>query len=163
MNQELSIDDRISEFFKSEYHQLVKRVNFRVRNIDDAEDIVMDAFRKAVEYKASYSPNTQEFGAWFNTIMNNSVRTFQKEKFMKHIEVEEDADIPVDTTYEEVDLAEHILAEMDAYPLYVKEVLRLFLLMGHNYGEIEQITGTSIRNARYFVDEFKNKMREKYA
>lgn len=168
MNQEPyikeEIDNIISEFFRKEYNTLVKRVNFRVRNIDDAEDIVMDAFRKAVEYKGSYSPHTQEFGAWFNTIMNNSVRTFQKEKFMKHIEVEEEWDIPVDEPYEKIDMAEHILADMNAYQNEtVKEVLRLFLVMGYNYAEIEQVTGVSIRNARYYVDEFKKRMQEKYS
>jgi len=154
----------ISDFFYEQYHMLVKRVNFRIRNEWDAEDVVMDAFRKAVEYQDSYNPSTHQIGAWFNTIMNNSIRTYQKEKFMKHIEVDEDAEIPVEETYETQDMVEHIIEDITNYRNEAaREVLRLFLVLGYNYAEVEQVTGVPIRNARFYVDEFKQEMREKYA
>lgn len=153
----------LRHFFAEEYDTLVKRANFRVRNFDDAEDIVMDAFRKAVEYWKSYDPDKRELGAWFNTILNNSVRTFQKEKFMKHIEADPDAEIPVEDSEDIKDLAEHIQKDLEGIENEERRnVLHLFFNLGYSYQDIELITDTSIRNARYFVEEFRAEMKEKY-
>lgn len=153
----------LRHFFATNYDSLVKKAMFRVRNFDDAEDIVMDAFRKAVEYWGSYDPNNKEIGAWFNTILNNSVRTFQREKFMKHIEVDEDAEIPVEDKRETEDLAEHIQQDIkDIKEEERRNVIHLFFNLGYSYQDIELITNSSIRNARYFVEEFRREMKEKY-
>jgi len=154
----------LRHFFAAEYDMLVKRAMYRVRDFDDAEDVVMDAFRKAVEYWDSYNPEMKELGAWFNTIMNNSIKTFQKEKFMKHIEIEEDAEIPVEDAIEEKDLYDHIQKDLNAVPEDERrDVLHLFFNKGYSYAAIEQIIGVSIRNSRYFVEEFKKEMKEKYS
>jgi len=155
--------DKLEQFFKEEYDTLVGRINFRVRNMDDAEDIVMDAFRKAVEYWSSFDPTHKEIGAWFNTIMNNSHKTFQKEKFMKHIEMEHDIDIPVEDNYDVKDIAEKIKEEFSSSDnLEIRDALHLFFVLGYNYKDIQTVTGISVRNARFYVDEFKKEMRDKY-
>jgi RNA polymerase sigma factor (sigma-70 family) len=153
----------LEEFFRTEYDGLVKKALFRVRNPDDAEDVVMDAFRRAVEYWESYDPDNKELGAWFNTILNNSVRTFQREKFMKHVEVDREVEIPVQETYEEDDLFRNIQEDLDRIDNPNRRyVLHLFFNLGYSYKDIEMITEESVRNARYFVEEFKREMRDKY-
>jgi len=146
----------LRHFFAEEYDTLVKRANFRVRHPDDAEDIVMDAFRKAVEYWKSFDPEKRELGAWFNTILNNSVRTYQREKFMKHIEADPDAEIPVEDTHDLKDLTDHIQEDIQAIENDERRnVIHLFFNLGYSYQDIELITDSSIRNARYFVEEFR--------
>ena len=153
----------LRHFFATDYDKLVKRANFRVRNFDDAEDIVMDAFRKAVEYWKSYDPEKRELGAWFNTILNNSVRTFQREKYMKHIEADPDVEIPVEDQEDVRDIYEHIQKDLkEVENEERRNVLHLFFNLGYSYQDIEMISEASIRNARYYVEEFKREMREKY-
>lgn len=150
-------------FFAKEYGSLVKKANFRVRNFDDAEDIVMDAFRRAVEYWKSFDPTKRELGAWFSTILNNSVRTFQREKFMKHIEAHPDSEIPIEETHEEEDMYANIQEDIVAIDNPERRnVVHLFFNMGYSYQDIELISDVSVRNARYFVEEFKREMKEKY-
>ena len=153
----------LRHFFAVEYDVLVKRAMFRVRDFDDAEDIVMDAFRKAVEYWKSYDPEKREIGAWFSTILNNSVRTFQREKFMKHIEADPDAEIPTEDDEDSRDLVAHIQKDLTSIENEERRnVLHLFFNLGYGYQAIEQITDASVRNARYYVEEFRADMKEKY-
>lgn len=153
----------LRRFFAEEYDSLVKKATFRVRNFDDAEDVVMDAFRKAVEYWNSYDPSRKELGAWFNTILNNSIRTFQREKFMKHIEEDPDAEIPVDDSFDNKELYAKIQEDINSIKEEARRnVLHLFFNQGYSYQGIEVVTDVSVRNCRYYVDEFKKEMREKY-
>lgn len=155
--------EKLRHFFAEEYDNLVNRANRRVRNIDDAEDCVMDAFRKAVEYWNSYNSERQEIGAWYNTILNNSIKTFQREKFMKHIEADNEAEIPFEHSYENEELYRKLLEEIEFVESKTrKNVLHLFFVLNYSPLAIEQVLAVPKRNVRYFVSEFKNDMRGKY-
>lgn len=65
----------IEEFYRLHYERLVKIVTPRLdRNYSVAEEAVQDAFVKAITFFSAFDPDQKEFGAWFNSILNNCVK-----------------------------------------------------------------------------------------
>lgn len=154
---------QLRHFFAEEYDRLVKKANARVRHFDDAEDIVMDAFRKAVEYWNSYDPSHKEIGAWFNTILNNSIKTYQREKFIQHVEIDDVEDDTQELSDEGKELYSKVIDSMyDKGDDNRRQILYLFYVLGYSYKEIDQIQDTSMRNIRYYIEDFRMNMRTRF-
>lgn len=74
-------DDIISIHYDNNYDILVKRVCRRVgNNYALAEEIVQEAYTRALRYFSCFDPDLKPFEAWFNTILNNATRDIQKEE-----------------------------------------------------------------------------------
>lgn len=153
----------LEAFFKKEYSGLVKKINFRVRHMEDSEDIVMEAFGRAAKHFKGFNPEYKEFGAWFNTILKNCLKDYQREKFVNCIETVVDEEIPVDDKLPVKFLKEQVKRDIDALvPEARRDSCYLFFIVGFSYQEIEEATGISVRNARFYTDEFKKLVRDKY-
>lgn len=65
----------VEDYYRNNYDRLVKTVVRRLdNNYDIAEEAVQEAFTKALTFLDAFNPSRHEFGAWFNTILNNCVR-----------------------------------------------------------------------------------------
>ena len=154
----------VEDLFKKEYNNFVKLMNYRTRNIPDAEDIVMEAFGRALKHIDSFDSNRQRINAWFFTILKNCLKDYQKEKFIKCIDGDSDAEIPVRDKHSVAMLGNQLKEEIEKLePPERRDSCYLFFLLGYTYKEISEITGISVRNARYYTDEFKKEMRVDYA
>lgn len=43
-----------------------------------AEDVVQEAYTRAIQYQATYDPERAELRTWFNSLLFNSLRDYQK-------------------------------------------------------------------------------------
>ncbi len=121
-----------------------------LKNTDDAEDILQEAFIKAFQ-KIEQFKGEVTFGAWLKRIVINKCLDFLKSKKEQRVEfkdsymeVAEDDDWTVEDgiTIEMVQLA------MDQLPDTYVHVVKLYLLEGYDHNEISQIlniTGTTCR------------------
>ena len=71
----------IEQFYKENYNILVKRIQARRMQECDAEDVVQEAFVRALKYADSFNPDFHEIGAWFNTILNNSFKEYRHDNY----------------------------------------------------------------------------------
>ena len=112
-----------------------------LRNSDDAEDVLQEAFIKAFlkidQYKGEVT-----FGAWLKRIVVNKCIDFLKAKRNEHVPLEEnviqvvdddDWQIQSDITVEEVRTEINELSDKYRY------VLMLYLIEGYDHSEISQI------------------------
>lgn len=62
----------ITQHYKDNYRRLIKRMTFRAGTEWDAEDVVQEAYARALRYQDSFDGTN--FDRWFNTILNNALR-----------------------------------------------------------------------------------------
>ena len=138
-----------------------------LKNSDDAEDVLQEAFIKAFQNIEQYKGEVT-FGAWLKKIVVNKSIDFLKAKKIERIELKEnylkvveDDDWTVDNhiTHEEVKYA------ISALPEKYKYVVQLYLIEGYDHSEISgilNITETAcrtrlLRGKGYIKERLKSK------
>jgi RNA polymerase sigma-70 factor (ECF subfamily) len=112
-----------------------------VKNEDDAEDVVQDAFIKAFQ-KLDQFRGDVSFGAWLKRIVINKCLDFIKANKIQFTEIREQTLHIVED--EDWSVAEGISLEqvkdtMQKLPDKYKYVVQLFLVEGYDHKEISQI------------------------
>ena len=155
----------IEQFFRDNYQVLVKRIQARRMQESDAEDVVQEAFTRALKYRDSFNPDFHEIGAWFNTILNNAFKDYRHANFTGDYSFCEDE-------HDELDLAEQgwvdanmlkkIREEVSKLPKGQASIVHLVLLSGYKYKEAAQILDQKFETVKKTVYRFKKDMRDTY-
>lgn len=155
----------IEQFFRDNYIILVKRIKARRMQEADAEDVVQEAFVRALKYQDSFNPALHEIGAWFNTILNNSFKDYRHANFTGDFsfteEVIEGTDEQEDSWMDK-DMLEKIRKGMNDLPNGHASIVRLVLFQGYYYKEAAQVLDERVENIRKVLYRFKQDIREKY-
>ena len=146
----------IEQFYTDNYDLLCRRVNFRAGGICNAEDVVQEAFTRAIKYINSFDNSSREFGAWFNTILNNSLRDFKRDELTYGTcSPLEEAD--GETYCEELQLSEGQLKRaLVVLSDQSREILRLNVTLGYTPKEISEVTGIPRKTVRNKLLEIKS-------
>jgi len=121
-----------------------------VKNADDAEDVVQEAFIKAFEKMGQFRAEVT-FGAWLKRIVVNQSIDFLKSKRREVVPLDEnyaliktddDWSVDDDITIDEVKLA------MERLPEKYKYVVMMYLIEGFDHSEISQVLNLSETNCR---------------
>lgn len=62
----------ISSYYQANYKRFVKKMFFRSGTHEDAEDIVQEAFTRALRYAPK--ARIEHFGKWFSLVLTNALR-----------------------------------------------------------------------------------------
>lgn len=151
----------IEKHFKEHRPKYVKRMTFRSGTEEDAEDIVQEAYYRALRYARSCQP--EHFEKWFSTILNNCLRE-QKNVQMGHSAeefVEEEAEGTQCPHY-----SEHVMKEVfeliDTKSPVQKEVLSLFFQQEYSAVDISRITQYSYAQCHQIIRRFRQELKELY-
>lgn len=116
-----------------------------LRNGDDAEDVLQEAFIKAFRRIDQYRGEVA-FGAWLKKIVVNQSLDFLKSKQLQmvgleegYMEVTDDGDWTVDDGI----TVEEVLLAIEKLPDKYGQVVQLFLVEGYDHEEISGILGIS--------------------
>ncbi|MEX0312574.1 MAG: RNA polymerase sigma factor [Allomuricauda sp.] len=116
-----------------------------LKNPDDAEDVLQEAFIKAFERIDQFKGEVT-FGAWLKRIVINGSIDFLKSKHQKTVELNEGHIHVVDDddwTVEEGISLETIKEAIENLPEKYRYVVQLFLVEGYDHKEISGILGIS--------------------
>lgn len=155
----------LEKYYKDNYSELCKRAHFRCRDKVDPEDIVQEAFTRALEFLDSYNPNLKPFGAWFNTILNNSIRDHLRHEHIYGFSVEYDEFLDEPYTPKEEErqmfnlIKQRIAEKGDVY----SDILYLYFLCEYRPREIAKIVDATGANIRKIVERFKKDIQEEFA
>lgn len=155
---------QIEQHYAKHFDRLVKVYSNRAGGIWHAEDVVQEAFSRALKYQNSFDPDKQAFGGWFNGILNNSLREYKaKERLLgMSVEYTEDMDDLTPLMEWEDDLINAVKADMARKPEQVRQALWLYFFRQYKPREIAQVVEMSNTYIRTSVKEFKQEMRKKY-
>lgn len=152
---------QIEQFYKDNYDMLVKRFNRRAGGIENAEDVVQEGFARALQYKNSFNPERQEIGAWFNSIINNTLVRHQKEQMLKGMSVpydEHEHEEVYDCDSEKKLLISNILDRMYVKGSGKKNILYLYFVQGYKMAEITRVVDDKYTTVQSIINRFKSEM-----
>ena len=155
--------EALTEYYNEMHDKLVQRFQKRSGGWHNAEDVVQEAFARALKYINSFDPEHKPMAAWFNSILNNAFKDFRKEERRQGMVAEEDQIIDdLDTIVFKSETVEALLNHIDEMPEPKKTVIRLFVIQGYTAEEILQQTELNIASVRKIVHEFYTDVRERW-
>jgi RNA polymerase sigma-70 factor, ECF subfamily len=98
-------------FYEQYFHKVYRYINYRVSNIQTAEDLTSAVFEKALNKFKSYDSRKAQFSTWIFTIARNTVTDhFRSSRRVRMVELDAAAEDPTPrlSPEEEADRAEEI-------------------------------------------------------
>lgn len=143
----------------------IKRMYYRTKNILDAEDIVQDAFERALRYYDSYSSRGDgNLTAWFETVLTNAQNDHMRNqrRLGMTTEYDEELDTPVEMDEWGEDMIKRVKALLVTKNPEVRSVLQLYFFSEYKPREIGNVVELSPANIRKIIERFKKELREGY-
>jgi len=146
-------------YYKAMYNTCLRIVN----NVEDAEDIMQDAFLASFNKINTYKGEVS-YGAWLKKIVINKSLDYLKknkiefvtEEHMANIAAEDEEKVYVEN---EVSL-QKIKKAINKLPEGYNLILTLYLLEGYDHNEISQILGITSTTSRTQFFRAKKKLKE---
>jgi RNA polymerase sigma factor (sigma-70 family) len=145
----------IEKYYRENRKRHVYAINKVVKNYSTAEDIVQDAFLKAVMYFASYDANRSKIGNWFSRILYNTLSDHLRKKSILYSE---------DCFNDDIIDYEFIIENYSTFSALLdneenKDIIILFFIKGYKHSEISDITGKSLKQIEYICQKFRKTLR----
>lgn len=156
--------DEIEKCFREHWDEFVKKISRRCVNPSDAEDVVSEAFKRAIMYRQSYKPEKQAIHIWIFTIVLNSYHDYIADLFKRGMTVQvNDAHIEgYERDFGDGVLAEQILGEINSMPEgQAKDCLGMYYGLGMTPREIALVSPVNAKFIRNTVYRFKSMLVEK--
>lgn len=155
--------EKLELYYKENFDGLVKKTNRVCGNYHDAEDIVQDAFERAVKYIHT----CKDMDRWFNTILRNTYRDFVRRKMnwpvTKPIEDCFDELEAVIVDYASPSMLKSVMEMVDREGEPNRTILTLHIQWGFSQGEICcLVDNVSISNVNNTLNRFKQKVIKRF-
>lgn len=148
----------VEKHYRENYRRYVKQLIGRVvgKCPTLAEEVVQEAYTRAIQYLASYNKDKKPFDKWFRTILNNALRDHKKEEkgyVVSFDEVEDTNDYLPPIMNKE--FIERAFVEIEKYNKQKQEVLILWFKYQYKPRDIEKLVGMSSTNIRKTISNFR--------
>lgn len=141
------MNDVIKNHYEENYDLLVKRMARRLGSVEDGEDVVQEAFTRAVQYYKSWTG--KRFENWFNVILSNTYKRFLNEKKMgglsKPLEDSLEEIEPVIVNYLDSIATSELKAMVENKVGRDRDILMLSMFYGYSWAEIAALLSISKR------------------
>lgn len=150
----------IEQHYRENFDRLSKQWGRRFDNPHIGQDVVQEAYLRAIKYKDTYDP-AYPFPNWFGRILQNSFRDIRAEEVgHTHDEIDEFA-LSGEENHHEVDrLIQQIIDRIQFEKPEHREVLRYAFQGGYSAKEISQFLDVNHRMARKIIGDYRNKVRK---
>lgn len=149
------MEDILWNLYGKEYSRQVGTVARQMSyNKDIAEDIVQEAYAKAFKMLDQYDPKRGKIKPWFNTIMFNTLRDYQR-SFSHTVGLNENMACEEDFSYI-LNLIEKEIQDIKN-PVH-KRAVELFYRNGYTGKQIGELVPLSPSNIRTVCSRFKNNL-----
>lgn len=159
------IVDDIEDHYKKNYNKLLKRVRYKASTVENAEDIIQEAYYRTLKYQDTFVIG-MDFNLWFSRILSNVIKDFIREKFNYgvHIEFDEEHDDLIPMRNDVVAIFKGLSDEIELIEDEShKEVVKLHQLLGFPIRDIVNITDLKYKHIDTILFRFKKRMEDKYA
>lgn len=155
-------DTIVGEYYAKEFDNLVRRLSRGAGSVSNAEDVVQEAFSRALKYFHSFDPTKKSFQTWFSVILVNAYNAFRNEELRGGAVVELDEEMvgQEDLPHYEGNLLDKVKELIEKKSPYEAEVLDLYFIQGLKPREIVEVTDVKLRTAESYIYQFKIYLRE---
>lgn len=152
----------IEDYYKSNYERLVKSYTRRCGTPWDAEDVVQEAFTRALTHVDKYG-RTEPVANWITRIVFNTFCDWKREQRAGGSSVsysDEDYD-PIEGNQERKVLVDKVRSHIsNKYDEKTQEVINLFYFCNYKAREIGELTGLSTSLVLNKLADFRKVMQE---
>ena len=151
-------------YYQDNYDTFIKKVKRRAGGEVNAEDVVQEAFTRALKYQNSFDETNRPLDAWFNTILNNALRDFQRQErlFGMNIELDEEKIDGVDMKEIRGVIRKDLRKLIQQQPEPKATVLRLHFNKGYKTREIVNVVDVPLGTVFTTINRFKQEVQELY-
>lgn len=156
-------DETINGHYVRNYKRLVKTATWRAPNKSSAlgEEIVQEAYARAIKYYKAFNPDVNVFDAWFSRIFRGCIADCirseaghslpsldNEDTDLEPFFLDEDVDIPLD-------IVKKVKAGINQQRPEVAEVLTMFFLLGMRHTDIAECTNISNDYSKKIIQRFR--------
>lgn len=151
----------LENYYRANHQRLVDNYARRCGNPADAEDVVQEAFTKALTYIDRYS-TSEPFSNWMTRIVYNTFCDWKKEQRagFSCVSFNDEHYDPIEGNEEKKALVAKVRAYIDGYDDASKEIINLFYFCNYKAREIADICGVPIGLVLKTLYQFRNLMKE---
>lgn len=155
---------RIENHFRENRERLVAFCNKFLNSHDRAEDVVQEAYTRALTYWESVPDEPAEFVPWFQTILNNCIREDWKKEKARGMSItdEEAEEIPVKSSALPTVILKAVEDRIDAKGESAARILRLHFIEGYTAKEISEMVDDTANAIRVMVHRFRQEIKKDY-
>lgn len=150
----------LARHYEANSSRLKKRLYFSCG--DGAEDVVHDAYERALRYSNSYDGD--HFDKWFGTIIRNAIRDYKKAERgqSESDEIDEYDHIGATCVGVTNKVWEELFTLIDKKSPDHAEVLNLYFNLGYSYKDIASVTSNTYFNTYRIITRFKEELVKRY-
>lgn len=149
--------ETVESHYRVNFTKLVKIMTNRVvdKSHAYAEEVVQEAYARAIKYYPSFNRSKKPFDKWFRTILNNTLRDHKKEEKNTAASIEEIAEVGIEPVKMPPYLLKEVAAQVKAYSPEKQEVILLWLKYSYKPREIAEVVSMSPTNIRKTLSLFR--------
>lgn len=157
----------IEDHYRAKAPSIIKNIAYRAGGKEDAEDIVQEAYYRALKYIHAFNPNEFDFERWFSRLFSNVWKDAISAKYQrgKPEELNENHENFIDKTFNsnaaqlmELVYDEILLTENEDH----REILTLYLIYGYKLNEVAEITDQRSGTVNQILFRFKDGLKKTY-
>lgn len=152
----------IDKYYRANYKKCVKKVLNRSGSWHNAEDVVQEAFTRALQYWVSLE-HKDSFQAWFEKILGNALKTQAADNRMRGMTagMPDERDTQLPTQFNSA-LIEELKRDVRELPQPRRKILELVLFHGYDPLDITRIEDISQSAVWAMVSRYRAEIRAKY-
>lgn len=155
------MSELIENHYKENYNRILKRMAFRAGGIHQAEDIVQEAYARALKYHNNHK--IDEFDKWFSMVLNNAFNDYMRDEIgLSYIEDDDEPLGLVECGLVTSQTRREVYDIISTKSVVQQEVLNLHLRQGYSPTDIANTTSHSYANVHKIIQRFKNELSTLY-
>ena len=151
----------IEQHYINNRQKLVKRMSFRAGSPENGEDVVQEAYERALKYHRSFDGTNLD--RWISTILNNALREFKNnEKGYSNAVYDEEEGEGVSCSNYSGHVMAQVYQKIDNLKPIPREILMLYFHQEYTATDISRITEYSYAQIHQIIQRFRNELKEDY-
>lgn len=148
-------------YYRKNYKGLVKKITNGAGSVDNAEDVVQEAFTRALLYFDTYRADLHKLPNWFGRILNNTLRDMKRDHKMQGI-VKDDKSYD-EAAFEPTELDKQFFRQVEEFintkPEENRDILYNYFILGLKIGEVALLSALSYSRCSNLISDFKKELK----
>jgi RNA polymerase sigma factor (sigma-70 family) len=169
LKKEIEMDEKqkemyllIESHYREQFERLVKVYTRYLGSKERAEDVIQEAYTRALAYYSSYD-RARDFNKWFNSIIAAALRDNKRATIMHGmVDISEAEDVPVKASAIPSIMLDRVLQRINTKPEQEANVLKLALVQQYRPSEISSLVELSSGAIRMIVHRFRQEIKDEY-
>jgi len=153
---------QIEAHYRENFQSLVKRYAHFIHHRERAEDIIQEAYCRALQYWESYDTE-RPFDKWFNSIISSALKENKRTETMHGmVDISEAMDVPIKPAAIPAVIVNQVMKRINEHDQQSADILRMVFLKHMRPVEIAKVVDANANAIRKLVQRFREEIKRDY-